>query len=57
MTAGQLGESGGGFQRSVGESQAMGNALQWRLNVRGPSFPSPSRHYPFQWLTQVTGSL
>jgi hypothetical protein len=41
MTAGQLGESGGGFQRSVGESQATGNALQWRLNVRGPPFPLP----------------
>ena len=41
MTVGQLRESGGGFQRPVGESQAMGNALQWRLNVRGPPFPLP----------------
>ncbi|KAF8449296.1 hypothetical protein L210DRAFT_2656430 [Boletus edulis BED1] len=31
--SGQLGESVGGFQRTVGESQATRNALQWRLNL------------------------
>ncbi|KAF8449314.1 hypothetical protein L210DRAFT_3524554 [Boletus edulis BED1] len=31
--SGQLGESAGGFQRTVGESRATTNALQWRLNL------------------------
>ena len=36
--AGQLGENGGGFQRSVGESLAMSDTVQFRLHVRGSSF-------------------
>ncbi|KAG6369311.1 hypothetical protein JVT61DRAFT_15472 [Boletus reticuloceps] len=31
--SGQLGESVGGFERTVGESRATRNALQWRLNL------------------------
>ncbi|KAG6374787.1 hypothetical protein JVT61DRAFT_4165 [Boletus reticuloceps] len=31
--SGQLGESAGGFQRTVGESRATTNALQWRLHL------------------------
>ncbi|KAG6374790.1 hypothetical protein JVT61DRAFT_4168 [Boletus reticuloceps] len=41
--SGQLGETAGGFERTVGESRATRNALQWRLNVRGPSFPLITR--------------
>ncbi|KAF8449309.1 hypothetical protein L210DRAFT_3640903 [Boletus edulis BED1] len=31
--SGQLGETAGGFQRTVGESRATRNVLQWRLNL------------------------
>ena len=34
LSAGQVGESGGGFQRSMGEAQGMYLASPWRLHVR-----------------------
>ncbi|KAF8552854.1 hypothetical protein OG21DRAFT_1326299 [Imleria badia] len=44
--AGQLGESGGGFQRDVGESRATRNTPQWRLHLN--SIPVRHVHLPYQ---------